>query len=194
MKKSLLTLYIEKVAEGDVSFVDRLCAQLADRLIYVPIKKEGSAPKSRQVSFEVLKLNEGEKILVPVFTSEHFLTNWCQAQGLDAELISLLGADFCLALGDGSWLLIDPGAGATVELPPDDVRKIATVDAEADTLEEVSSSEIRRPVRVNESGPAQSVEATMAFEEPPIAPAAADKNIPPVIPKKKSFLDFLRNR
>jgi len=124
MQKSLLSLYLRKVADGDRTVVVRLCGQLADRLIFVPTEEQGRAGATVKVS--VLNIEDERGVWVPVFTNERHFEEWAGAEGRSAEgVISLLGADFCAALTLDLGLLVDPGSDHPLYLLPGDVQQIA---------------------------------------------------------------------
>ncbi|MBN8550402.1 MAG: SseB family protein [Deltaproteobacteria bacterium] len=127
MRKSLLNLYLQKVAEGDRSYVDRLCKQLSDRLIFAPVvSSPASASGARAKStFSVLRITEGARSLVPIFTSEKRFKEWGEKRSHGGGSISLLGGDFCAALGADTWVTIDPGFEENLEIEPALVVKIS---------------------------------------------------------------------
>lgn len=130
MRKSLLNLCLQKVAEGDETFFDRLCQQLADRLVFAPIVSAGEAGSEGQLTFSIVRMQEGHRLVVPLFTSEELYKAWEKATAHKGGSISLLGADFCAAVDEQTWLRIDPGSTCCVELQPVLVKKVASVGVE----------------------------------------------------------------
>lgn len=127
MRKSLLNMYMQKVAEGDRSYVDRLCKQLSDRLIFAPVVSAppAAAGAKSKSTFSVLRISEASRSLVPIFTSEKRFKEWGEKRGHGGGSISLLGGDFCAALGADTWVTIDPGFDESLELEPTLVVKIS---------------------------------------------------------------------
>jgi hypothetical protein len=119
-------LYMQKVSEGDRSYVDRLCKQLSDRLVFAPVvSSPASAGGAKKATFSVLRLSEADRLLVPIFTSEKRFKEWGQKREHGGGSISLLGGDFCAALGTDTWVSIDPGFDDGLELEPSLVIKIS---------------------------------------------------------------------
>lgn len=204
MSKSLFNLYLQKVAEGDPNYLEKLLARLSDRLIYIPVSKKSSISSSgsgTNISISVLCLKEAHRSLVPAFTSEKVLTKWCAEKGYSGESIALLGADLCAALKNNSWLVINPGSDNPVELQPFMVQKLCKIESESFvvTRDEVIGGSAEPLV---ESGPHGAVEVAAASQEPsapqveqPISEVATTTEQPAKTSeqKKKSFLSFLRS-
>jgi hypothetical protein len=126
MQKSSLNLYIQKLAAGDLSFADKLCDQLADRLIYAPLAPSTVAEENgRQLKVSIMRLAEANRSVVCIFTSEDKFKSWAEQTEHKGGSISLLGADFCAALGELTWLRVDPGSLASIDLQPTLVARIA---------------------------------------------------------------------
>lgn len=217
MRKSLLNLYLQKVAEGDLEYIDRLCSQLADRLIYAPITTKIDAVSAAKTTFSVVKLTEVHRDLVPVFTSEEGLKKWMQSIQHTGGSISLLGADFCAALGDKTWLQVDPGSSLSVELQPKLVCKIAAIEASTEKFAEAcstiavssieeSNSAKNKPIKLEESKTGNTQElmkplsiTSTNIERPALSKTSQqDKPAPnseqSKTAKKKSFLNFLKSK
>ena len=129
--RSVLSLYLEKIAAGDKSCVDKLCKRLADRLLYVPITKPAVSAEMKGGSdfkIEVVCLKDKNDSLVPVFTNESLLKTWCKEQDRSVSSISLLGADLCTALEKDASLWIDPSTDHAVRLEPEIVKQISEVE------------------------------------------------------------------
>jgi len=137
MQKSTLGLYMQKVAEGDLSFAGRLCAQLADRLIYIPTKAQAKSGQAVKVS--IVRLFEDGSYVVPVFTAEKKLRDWATHSGRTVDAISLLGADFCSALDGETSISIDPESESSVKLGPNFVREISMSGGSGDYGEMAAS-------------------------------------------------------
>ncbi len=123
MQKTLLEVYISRVANGDLSYMDRLCAQLTDRLCYLPVLTVERDSGTERV--EVLRFEQGGIPFVPLFTSEKKLNSWLSKHPECSDSIEVLGGDLCAVLGADSGVLIDPEAEVTAMLPPEAVAKIA---------------------------------------------------------------------
>lgn len=130
MVKTQLQLFLTKVSQGDMSFMPKLCAQLADRLIYAPVLRKRDPSRGATTKVSAIRIREGERSIIPVFTALPVLKKWCELNELENESISLLCADLCGALEKGSWLLIDGGTTHQVELAPDSVQMIAQYQSE----------------------------------------------------------------
>lgn len=129
MQKSSLNLYLQKLAAGDFSFAEKLCDQLAERLIYAPLVPSPAEQESgTQLKVNVMRIAEAHRSIVYIFTSEDKFKSWAEQTGYIGGSISLLGADFCAALGDRTWLLVDPGTLSSIELQPGLVARIAAAD------------------------------------------------------------------
>ena len=126
-KRTPLYLYLEKLKSGDQTFLPKLCQQLSDRLVYVPIiaGPEGRKTVNRALTVKVVKIKSGDHELIPIFTTERGYRFWAEKFEDRTEYISLLGGDFCGALSPETWISIDPGAEHSVEIDPDTVRKVA---------------------------------------------------------------------
>jgi len=204
--KSLLYLYIQKVAAGDTSYTDRLVHRLAERLLYVPVTTSGR-PEARvsggSVKVEVVLLKETERSLVPAFTEERLLRNWCSRNGYSGESITLLGADLCAAIAAETWLWVNPGDGYAIELQPVLVEKIRQTEIDTsrvDEIEEAAASgdgqdteddrldyQPQEDVHQAESVSYASAALFNDEENPPPAPEPEKK-------KKRSFLGFLKSK
>jgi hypothetical protein len=124
MNKSPIEIFISKVASGEHSYMERLCAQLADRLVYVPL----AAPVRNQGSkttITAFTMHQGNRSVVPVFTSESKFKNWCFEEGHNDASFSVLGADLCAVLDSTSWIVLDPLDSVSVELNPEAVAMVA---------------------------------------------------------------------
>jgi hypothetical protein len=124
MQKSLLDVYLGKVAAGDESFIDKLCSQLTDRLCYIAATQVDS--EFNQATVNVVRIKRDERSFVPLFTHERKFKSWSQSIQEKVEPVSLLGGDLCAVLGPDTGVLIDPGAENSVELSPSVVATIAT--------------------------------------------------------------------
>lgn len=213
MRKSLLNLYLQKVSSGDLEYIDRLCSQLADRLIYAPIANSSETPGSAKTTFAVVKLTEAHRSLVPVFTTEEGLKKWITSSSHSGSSISLLGADFCAALGNKSWLVVDPGSDLSVELQPSFVVKIASAESSAEKVTEPEVKvEAKQPmenkvIKVKDTKSSDTQELmkpasiTSTNISRPVMPKTSEQQVvpqpneqPKKVEKKKSFLNFLKNK
>ncbi len=146
MKKSLLNLYMQKVASGDLNYLDRLCKQLADRLVFTPItSSSNSGPNKAKTTFSVLRLNDNGNSQVLLFTTEKRFKEWSQKASHQAGSISLLGADFCAALGKETWISLDKGFEEEIVLDPVFVAKVSASTSQFDMHDEVDEVEGDEP-------------------------------------------------
>lgn len=182
MSKSLFNLYLQKVSEGDQSFIDRLCERIADRLILIPcIEQQKAADGGTKIN--VVKINEAHRSLIPIFSSAKLLKQWAQKTGHSEDFVSVLGADFCAALSEDSWLAVDPGSSTQVELQPYLVSKIAQFESNESRTE----SEPTKPEVV-----AQVAEPERAAISEPV-PTPSPQKLELDKPKeKRTFLSFLK--
>lgn len=126
-RRSTITYYIDRLANGDASYKDKLCQRLADRLLYIPLQSHETSESSRQeVTIKVHHIMAPNgKEAVPVFSNRHLLEAWCGDQQIPSREISILGADLCKVLGQELWLVIDPCSEAELLLHPESVQRIA---------------------------------------------------------------------
>ncbi|NDC36474.1 MAG: hypothetical protein EBZ48_00290 [Proteobacteria bacterium] len=127
MQRSPLYSFLEKVASGDDTYRLKLCQQLADRLIYVPILERASGEPSSPGQFKVRVVrtadSEGEQVLL--FTTEKLYKGWATTFPEKTSFISLLGGDFCAALKSTTCVVVDSGTAHSVVLKPESVRAVA---------------------------------------------------------------------
>lgn len=129
MQRSQLSLYIKKYKEGDVSYTERLCSQLADRLVFVPVPEAGivTDPQSLRTKVKVIRVTDERGKAVPVFTSSERFHKWSLSGAGRVESVSLLGGDFCATLDTHTSLLLDEGSDESVKIPPLLVKKIGDI-------------------------------------------------------------------
>lgn len=142
MQKSVLHLLLKKVSDGDLTAAPKLCSKMADRLVHIPtleVKNEGS--KSTKIS--VIRVREGERALVPLFTTQQLLKNWLEINEIEGDGMSLLCADVCMALESANWIMIDAGTDYWVELEPRWVQTIAQTNMEDDEFLEADQWSLR---------------------------------------------------
>lgn len=139
MKRSVLDLYLTKVSQGDKNYLAKLSVRLADRLLFVPLlatQVEGNEMGQGAIPFFHIK-GEGVR-LVPVFTDQLGLKEWCKIKALELPYVSLLGYELCLALTRDIGLVINPTSFNTVTLSSDAIDMIATFAKRPDTIESLS--------------------------------------------------------
>lgn len=140
MQKSALQVMLKRISEGDMALVPKLCSKLADRLVYIPVlevKNEGT----NRTKVSVIRIREGSRALVPIFTAQPILKSWLSLNGIKGDGMSLLCADVCTAVEKGTWMMVDAGTDYWIELEPSNVQKIAETEIIInDTLEEDSWS------------------------------------------------------
>ena len=169
MKKSLLHFYLQKVHDGDASHLEQLCAQLADRLVFIPTtSKETMSGGSTLVN--VVRISEAHRYMVPIFTDRDGLQVWSAKHASNAASISLLGADLCTVLDSKAWVVVDPGTENVVELQPVMVQKIASMGL---------ADEEEKPAQV---------------QVPPATEPRLSGRIQNLPPKKSSFLERMFKR
>ncbi|MCB0338523.1 MAG: SseB family protein [Bdellovibrionales bacterium] len=159
MKHSKIDLFLQKVSEGDTEYIEKLCRQLAERLVFIPVyKRENSSlninDSSPEVSvplpnseekFRVFRIKEPHRRIVPVFTSQKRFKEWSSKQNEELTSISVLGGDICLTLEDKTWLHVDPGNESSVELQPVLVKKIAELESFSEFTDIESTVDSEKP-------------------------------------------------
>ena len=129
--KSLLNLYLEKVSRGDEAYLERLADQLAERLVYVPLLTKAGKGEGSSIKVEAICVSEDGSSLIPVFTQERMLQDWCREKSTNGQSITIICADFCGALSSDSWLWVNPGAQNSVKLNPTVIDRMRTVSISA---------------------------------------------------------------
>ena len=133
-RRSTLTLYLDRVADGDENYRSKLCKNLVDRLLHIPLDTSDDAyneSKGAGVKIKVMRQKYAGKVVVPVFTDENMFKTWKAEQKKDLDTVALMGGDLCKVLPDGLWLLVDWGADSEVLLDEAAVKSIATFGDEA---------------------------------------------------------------
>ena len=122
-RKAQLEEYLAKVAGGDRSYLDRLCRKLSDREVFVAVRSDGviGADAAR---FTLAFLINGNKSLLPVFTTKIGFKKWSGAPSATKPLAMLCG-EVCAALPEKTGIIINPDSKDTVELNPVMVRLVA---------------------------------------------------------------------
>lgn len=216
MSKSVINFYLEKVSQGDRSFMEALCVQLAERLVYVPVLDVTADASGVSTTVDVVQFREGERHIIPAFTSEKRFQEWKSKAAHQGGSISLLGADLCAALGSGSWVSIDPGNPASVELPPAVVEKIAktgidgegTIQSPPGPAKAEPAGPGQAPALEEKSRQGQPVGPKVMVQEEDVAVSTVNRRIifsssaivrpelpakAPQVKAKRSFLSFLKS-
>lgn len=137
-KKAMLQSLLWKVARGDKTSIVKLCNIIAGEEVYIPtLKVQETNGSSTKVS--VMRLREGDRRLVPIFTTEGELTEWMSVMGIAGSTMPLLCSDLCLTLDNQTWLLIETQGKGAVELEPKYVKLIA--NTELDFISEMDDEE-----------------------------------------------------
>lgn len=126
MQKSAIHLLLQKVAQGDVAAKGKIVPKLAERLVIVPTL--ASKNQGRETKVSIVTIREGERSLIPVFTTMSVLKAWLTKNEIQGEGTSINCADICLALGGNRWLMVDPGTDYWCELEPAIVSQIANFE------------------------------------------------------------------
>ena len=127
MDNTILNLYLKRVANGDKSYLERLCRTIGDRLVYLPVEhqiEQQTHPGTVKVRVPCVR-HLLRSSSVPVFTSREHLVHWAQHNGHRNGAVSVLLADLCEAMDRGSNLHINPETEFSVELEPKYRRIIA---------------------------------------------------------------------
>ncbi len=137
MQKSLLDIYLKKVANGDTLYLERLCYQLSDSVIYLPVSSL-SEDEQHTTVLPIVWSNQ-EKQSIPVFTQYRFFDEWQNQKSL---AISLKGGDLCAALTEECSVAIDPGTEHAVVLPPTIVRDLGMLTLREGGVEVIAESRV----------------------------------------------------
>lgn len=113
MENNILQLYLKRVANGDRSYLERLCRIIADTIVYVPVQKSSSSTEQAVLKVKVPRL---PKKAVPVFTSPEHFASWSKKNGSSNELLSVVLGHLCLALEDSAGVHINPQSEESVEI------------------------------------------------------------------------------
>ena len=201
MRKSTLSLHLQRASKGETGAIEKLLPLFAERLVFVPVVHEERSSGTTRVSVVTIASEKGPA--VPAFTEEPLLRTWCTAQGRSHESLSLLGADLCAALASGKCILIDDLSDQRVLLSNDLAAKVALCEPQLPATsvaepvpnvppaEPVSSSPQSETsaVRIRERD-IDDVSATVEVPED-IAAALAQTQPPaaPVTPPTPSFIE-----
>ncbi len=187
MNKSLLTLYLQRVKEGDNSYVDKLLAQLAERLLHVPTDSD-PLESAGNVTVKIIRTKEAHRAVVPVFTSSDLLKSWAEKNNLPSYSISLLGADLSMALSSDSWLVINPDSETAFELQPFMVERLMRMNENPEPVVEMPAH-----AEVFETNTPDM--PTTIVEMPETQTNEVPEPMPEPSPKRKgSFLSFLKSQ
>ena len=216
MRRSLINLYLQKVASGEESYIDRLCQQLADRLVYIPVVDDSVANSgAAEVQIQALRIQEEHRSIVPVFTTAEQFDLWRKEEQRAEEPMALFGADLCAALDGKAWIRIYGSADKPVELQPSLVKRIAAIEAagfgddDTDQAEPLAvAPEVRHAPPPAPPPPNATQEVAVSRIEgspvitPTVPPAPASGQSVPSVSyapsaqeperRKKKFLDFLK--
>lgn len=195
MAKSLLNLYIQRVSSGDDSYVKRLLFQVAERLIYVPISEE-TEKETAEVSVIVVTIKEAHRLIVPIFTTEKLLVDWCRRYEHTGESIAVFGADLGAALPEDAWVVINPGSDQSVELQPFMISELKGIASEQLPQDEPVAPELVEQVATEDLSESDS-NANHIEELPQATPPVEGVDQEPEVhskqdKKKRSFLEFLK--
>lgn len=159
-KRSLIEFYLQKVSSGHDDYLSSLCAQLGERLLSIPVISTQVTGDNVQ-NVKIIVLNEGLRTFVPVFTSVTLLKEWAGTRNTQASVVSLLGADVCLAIDPEHWLIVNPLSKNEVILPPHSIKKIAESGDNSATLVFGSEKDF-------DPDTSQEVESRAVVEEQPV--------------------------
>ena len=127
MEKNILYLYLERVSCGDKSYLKRLCRQISDKVVFVPVEdsseEEGTLQKIKVTLCQSRSFLSGKAI--PVFTNKELFAEWATVRGHTRGVIQVLCGDLCIALGKSGTIQIDPGKAYSVKIPADDFELIS---------------------------------------------------------------------
>lgn len=176
MVRSVLEHYLTRVADGDPSYREKLCARLAERLFFVPLKETTPAQGTGRgiAKVQILQLNEGGKTQVPIFTLESKLKSWCGTRSMPPKSVAVLGSEFCVMIGQDKYMLVNDGDKNRVELSPEEVRRIADSGVSQELLDMPVESTI----------PAAPSAAAPVADIKPAVPEKNDRDTDPQLHKR----------
>lgn len=126
---------LKQIASGKRELVPNLLRLLCDEIVYTPVvmfENLGDALGTNRIRVASF-VEEGRKI-VPVFTAEEFFLEWSDGK---YQCFSVTGGDLALTLPKSSWIVINPGRSASVELNPEEIVQLS----QAEPLSTDSSSQ-----------------------------------------------------
>ena len=141
MSSTVINMLLKRIAGGDKAAIKTLCVHLADRLVFVPTIASTSDSATGSTTIEIVRIVEGAQSFVPVFTTDRTWKEWKKANGHEGDALNLLGADLCAALGNEACVAVDPGSKFSIRLSPDDVRLVADVEIDENTLEDSAAED-----------------------------------------------------
>jgi len=145
MQKSAIQLLLQKVAQGDVVAKGKIVPKLAERLVIVPTI--ASKNQGRETKVSIVTIREGQRSLIPVFTTMSVLKSWLAKNEIQGEGTSINCADVCLALGANRWVMVDPGTDYWCELEPSIVSQIANFEfADDDFFDDEPMPALAKPI------------------------------------------------
>lgn len=175
MEKSVLNLYLKKLASGDQSYAERVCSRLSNRLIFVPAQL---VQQGRHVRYSAVTITFQDRLAVPLFTTEKLFRSWIANSDVALEPLRILGADLCTALDVTMPAVVDPGSDHQVLLEPEliDFIAVAPIDEEG-----FSEGAVTKSLSINQIVGNGGGQADQSFD------SSLDQ-----MEKKKSFLNFLK--
>jgi hypothetical protein len=179
MEKNVLNLYLKKLASGDMSYADRVCSRLSNRLLFVPAKL---ASKRDRVTYSAATIQTSSgRTAVPIFTTEKLYRTWAGSGGAGRDYLTILGSDLCTALDVHMPAIIDPGTDHEVVLEPELVDDIAVapLDDELITGTNAEASPTVTGGSIRKATPPEQRESTTPDAPSPPAPGG-------------TFLNFLK--
>ncbi len=123
-RTGLTEQYLKRIALGERKHTRSALLLLANDLLVTPLAKR-SDERSGAEKLSVVTLAQGEKKLIPTFTSEDYFLSWSQGKH---QSFSVAGADLAISIPRGSSLLIDPGQAHSIELSPEQVNELSQVN------------------------------------------------------------------
>jgi hypothetical protein len=172
---------MSKVALGDKSYLERLCLQIAERILCIPVVSENET-SGAAMKVEVLKIEQEGRILHPAFTSFNRFQDWLKSTGRQHENIEMLGVDFCSVLDLDAWLWIDPGYEYSVCLAPHVVDQIALKESDDGVAE--APAQVESP-RAEPQPPQQ-----QAHQRPPLAVTHHEVSQTDSVPEEQFDVDL----
>lgn len=145
-----IELAIERASDGEAEAVASFFEILLECTLYVP-KRFQKAPLSNAPIYpneflDILGIQDGERVVVPVFTRENFVHDW---SGQDFIVRSLRASDLFELMPDGWWIDLNPGSDVGKELSAWEVSELKLGrEAIPSLVQELVADEVSQPIEI----------------------------------------------
>ncbi|RMG42198.1 MAG: SseB family protein [Candidatus Dadabacteria bacterium] len=133
----LIEQSMQSALEGEPVAVRCVLQGFLDGPLYVPERYQ-YAPMSDSPNYPndfvtVLGVQNGERVIVPVFTASELIKEWC---GNDLKYKKITGEKLITMLPEGWWVCINPGSEVEKELSPWEISKLGEGPGSIDEIVE----------------------------------------------------------